>query len=327
MQAGSVSSNATTLTVVPDVVLTSLTPALAVAQSAATPITATGLNFTPTTVLQFNGVALQTTFVNATQLQAVLSTANLASAQTAQITAYDPASLSQSASVAFTILPSPAVVFTGPPTSAAGTQPALNFQISQPYPIALSGTMTLTFQPSQGLPDDPSIQFSSGGRTFNFTLAANSSTTPTVQLQAGTVAGAITVTLTLTANGVTVTPSNIVPVAILVPKAIPVITTQSIVRNANTITVYVTGYSSSRDMANAYFNFTPAAGASFTQSSFTVPVGPLFSSWFTSTQSNQYGSTFTYFQTFTLDSKATDVGSISVTLENAQGKSQPEVVQ
>lgn len=327
VQVGNYTSPATPLTVVPGLVVTSLTPALAIAQSSDTPVTASGLNFTSTSVLQFNGAALRTTFVSATQLQTVIPAANLATAQTAQITALDPASGSQSAAVAFSILPNPAVVFTGPPTASPGTQPSLNFQLSQPYPIALSGTMTLTFQPSQGEPDDPAIQFASGGRTFTFALPANSSTTPTVQLQAGTVAGTITVTLTLTANGVNVTPSNIAPVIITVPKSIPVITKQSIVRNGSTVTINITGYSSSRDMANAYFNFTAAPGASFTQSSFTVPVGPLFSTWFSSTPSNQYGSTFTYFQTFTLDSKATDVGSVTVTLENAQGKSQTEVVQ
>jgi hypothetical protein len=327
LQVGSYTSPATPLTVVPGIVLTSLTPALAIAQSGDTPISASGLNFTSTTVLQFNGAALHTTFVSATQVQAVIPVASLATAQTAQITALDPASGSLSAAVAFSVLPSPAVVFTGPPTASPGTQPTLNFQLSQAYPVALFGTMTLTFQPSQGEPDDPAIQFASGGRTLTFTLPANTTTTPTVQLQAGTVAGGITVALTLTANGVNVTPANLAPVTIAVPKAAPVITQQSIVRNGTSITIYMTGYSSSRDMANAYFNFTAAPGATFSQSSFTVPVGSLFLTWFSSPTSAQYGSTFTYFQTFTLDSKATDVGSVSVTLENAQGKSQTEVVQ
>lgn len=325
--AQDVPSNAKTLTVVPDVVLTSLTPALAVAQSGATTITATGANFTATTVLRFNGAALQTTVASTTQLKAAVPAASLATAGTAQITAYDPPSGSQSAAIAFTILPSPSVVFNGPATSAPATQPALNFQISQPYPIALSGTMTLTFQPSQGEPDDPSIQFAGGGRTFNFTLPANSITTPTVQLQSGTVAGSITVTLTLSANGVNVTPSSIAPVVIAIPKSVPVITKQSIVRNGASITIYVTGYSSSRDMTNAYFDFAAAPGTKFGVSSFTVPVSTLFSGWFSSAASNQYGSTFTYFQTFTLDNNSANVESVTVTLENGQGKSQQEVVQ
>src|SRR6185312_8926312 len=227
---------AATLTVVPDVVLTSLKPALAVAQSGSTTITATGANFTATTVLRFNGAALQTTFTSATQLSATIPAANLSSAQTAQITAFDPASGSLSAAAPFTVLHSPSVVFSGPPPSPPATQPALTFQLSQPYPIALAGTMTLTFAPSQGEPDDPSIQFATGGRTFNFTLPANSSTTPAVQIQSGTVAGNITVTLTLTASGVNVTPSNIAPVVISVPKSSPVITAQHIVRNGTTIT-------------------------------------------------------------------------------------------
>ena len=325
--AQDVASNAKTLTVVPDVVLTALTPTLAVAQSGATTITAAGANFTATTVLRFNGAALQTTVASATQLKAVVPAASLATAGTAQIAAYDPASGSQSAAIAFTILPSPSVVFTGPPTSPPATQPKLNFQLSQPYPIALAGTMTLAFQPSPGEPDDPSIQFAGGGRSFAFTLPANSNTTPTVQLQSGTVAGTITVTLTLNANGVNVTPSSIAPVVIAIPKSVPVITNQSIVRNGANITIYVTGYSSSRDMTNAYFDFTPAPGVKFNVSSFTVPVGTLFTGWFGSSASNQYGSTFTYFQTFTLNGNSSDVESVTVTLENGQGKSQQEVVQ
>jgi len=320
-------TSAATLTVVPDVVLSSLKPALAVAQSGSTTITATGANFTATTVLRFNGAALQTTFTSATQLSATIPAANLASAQTAQITAFDPASGSLSAAVPFTVLPSPSVVFSGPPTSPAATQPSLTFQLSQPYPIALAGTMTLTFTPSQGEPDDPSIQFASGGRTFNFTLAANSSTTPAVQIQSGTVAGNITVTLTLTASGVNVTPSSIVPVVINIPKSTPIITAQHIVRNGTTITIYVTGYSTSRDMTNAYFDFTPATGAKLSVSNFTVPVGTLFTGWFSSAASNQYGSAFTYFQSFTLNNDAASIGSVTVTLENSQGKSEQEVVQ
>lgn len=320
-------TSAATLTVVPDVVLTSLTPAQAVAQSSAAPLAATGANFTATTVLRFNGAALPTTYTSATQLSATIPAANLATAQTVQITAFDPASGSLSAAIPFTILPSPSVVFTGPPTSPPATQPALTFQLSQPYPIALAGTMTLTFTPSEGEPDDPSIQFATGGRTFNFTLGANSSTTPAVLLQSGTVAGTITVTLTLTASGVNVTPSSIVPVVINIPKSSPVITNQALVRNGNTITVYVTGYSSSRDMTNAYFDFTPVPGTKLSVSNFTVPATTLFSGWFGSSASNQYGSTFTYSQTFTLNNDAAGIASVTVTLENSQGKSQQEVVQ
>jgi hypothetical protein len=327
VEAQSTQSNAVPLTVVPDVVLTSLTPALAVAQSGPTMITATGANFTATTELVFNGAPLATTMVSTTQLQAVIPLANLATAQTVQVTAFDPASQSLSGSVGFTILPGPSVVFSAPPTATPATQPTVTFQLSQPYPIPLAGTMTLTFLPSPGEPDDPAIQFASGGRTLNFTVPANSTTTPAVQLQAGTVAGSITVTLNLTASGVNVTPQSAVPAVIVVPKSIPVITNQSLVRNGSAVTIYVTGYSSSRDMTNAYFSFTPATGTTFTETDFTVPVTSLFSGWFGSSTSNQYGSTFTYFQTFNLSTDAAYVDSVSVTLENAQGKSQPEVVK
>lgn len=320
-------SNTVSLSVVPDVLLSSITPTLAIAQTGSVTITATGGNFTAATVLQFNGTALATTVSGTTKLSAVVPATALASAETAQITAYDAASGSQSAPLPFTVLPSPSVVFSGPSTSAPATQPGLTFQLSKPYPIAIAGTMTLAFVPAQGEPDDPAIQFATGGRTFSFTLPANTTTTPAIQLQSGTVAGTITVTLDLTASGVDVTPSSIAPVAIAVPKAVPVITNLSIVRSGTSVTVYVTGYSTSRDMANAYFDFTPAPGSKFSTTTFTIPVSTPFSTWFASAPSDAYGSAFTYFQTFTLSDGPGNVQSVSVTLENSQGKSQSGTAQ
>ena len=198
------------------VVLNTITPAGAIAGAADTTIIAAGANFTSTSVVNFNTTPLATTFVSATQLTAVVPAALITTAGTANITVTDSFSGSTSQPEIFTILPgTPAVVtFTAPPTMP-GEQPTLNFSLTQGYPVEITGTMTLTFAPDTGNPDNPQIQLVStttgvtvapGGRSLTFPLAANSTATPVVMVQVGNVSGTITITLQLTAAGVNVTP-------------------------------------------------------------------------------------------------------------------------
>src|SRR5581483_5062418 len=68
----------------------------------------------------------------------------------------------------------PALAISGiPATVAAMQQPAVDVSLAAPYPVALTGRVTLTFVPASGLPDDPAVQFSSGGRSASFTIPAN----------------------------------------------------------------------------------------------------------------------------------------------------------
>ena len=88
--------------------------------------------------------------------------------------------------------------FTGlPQSTSALTQPAIGLSLSKPYPLAVSGTLTLSFN-SDSFADDPNIQFATGGRTVAFTIPANTTDalfngSKQVQFQSGTVAGVIKV--------------------------------------------------------------------------------------------------------------------------------------
>ena len=181
--------------------------------------------------------------------------------------------------------------------------------------------MTLTFTPDPGNPDDPEVQFETGGRTFNFTLPPNSTETPVILLQAGTISGTITVTLQLTASGINVTPANLAPIAIVVPKVAPTVSSVTFSTSGDTLSVVVTGYSSTREIQSASFSFTAATGASLAEKSITVPANTLFETWYTTAESAQYGSAFTYTQQFTLSGPATAVGGVGVTLTNTIGTS------
>lgn len=86
--------------------LASLAPSSATAGGAAFTLTATGSNFIPASVVRWNGKDRTTTFVSATQLKAAVSADDLATAGTAQVTAFNPTpGGGTSGALAFTINP------------------------------------------------------------------------------------------------------------------------------------------------------------------------------------------------------------------------------
>jgi YVTN family beta-propeller protein len=87
-------SNALTFTITdtnPVPALVSLSPASAAAGGSAFVLTLTGTNFVSNTVVQWNGMALTTTFVSSTQISAIVPSSDIAIAGTASITSFNPA--------------------------------------------------------------------------------------------------------------------------------------------------------------------------------------------------------------------------------------------
>jgi hypothetical protein len=198
-----------------------------------------------------------------------------------------------------------------------------------PYPLALSGALTLTFTPSgaNGV-DDPAVQFSTGGRTMAFTIPALSTVTPTVQIQTGTVAGTATISLVVTSSGVNVTPANVTPVQITIAPAVPTVTTSAITRSGNTLSVSVDGFSNTRELSMAIFHFTAVPGATISTPDITAPVAAVFGNYFSSSASTGYGSTFLYIQSFNLNNNdASSIQSVTVTLVNSVGDSMVATAQ
>ncbi len=119
--AGGGTSNAQTFTVNnPAPTETSLSPSSATAGGAAFTLTVNGTGFVSTSVVKFNGATKTTTFVNATQLTAAITAADIATAGTATVTVTNPApGGGTSASVSFTINAASAPTLTSAaPTSA-----------------------------------------------------------------------------------------------------------------------------------------------------------------------------------------------------------------
>jgi len=179
----------------------------------------------------------------------------------------------------------------------------------------------LTFTPVSGA-DDPSVQFSTGGRTAQETIAAGSTLAlPALAIQTGTVAGTITVTAQLLAGTQNITPTPAPSISIVIASLAPVITKVSATASAGGFTISVTGYATSRQVTQAVLQFTPASGTTLSSTTFTITTTSLFTTWYGSTAAAPFGSQFTFTQPFTVSGSAQAVTSVSVTLSNSQGSS------
>ena len=217
------------------------------------------------------------------------------------------------------------------------TQPAVGLVLAAPYPLALNGTLTLTFN-SAVLLSDPAVQFSTGGRTISFTIPANSTRAvfsngaSQVRVQTGSVAGTIILTPSfVTAEGnINVTPTNPPVLNITVPEQAPQLLSLAISgKTATGFTLLVTGYATNLSVTEISVQFTAAAGETLATTSRTLQVESSFLAWYRSQQAQQFGSLFTAQIPFTFSGDVNQVASLvetlqslSVTLRNALGSSQ-----
>ena len=208
-----------------------------------------------------------------------------------------------------------------PPSTAPATQQSVTVTLANPYPAAVTANLTLTFAPTSGA-DDPSVQFSTGGRTAQVTVPAGSIAAVTnVGVQTGTVAGTIGITAQLVAGGIDVTPTPAPSATIIVTAGAPVITGVAASRTSTGFTVTVTGYASNRGVDTGAYQFSASAGATLTTSQVSTPITSLFTQWYSSAGSAPFGSQFTLTQPFNVNGSASSILSVSVTLTNALGTS------
>ena len=217
-------------------------------------------------------------------------------------------------------------------------QPAIGLSLASAYNLALNGTLTLKFT-SDVFADDPSVQFSAGGRTVNFTIPAGSTQAvfangaTQMRLQSGTVAGTVTVTPSFaTAGGIDLTPTaptaQVLSVAQSAPKLTSVVLSS---KSGATVTLLVTGYATGRNITQMDFQFTAVSGENLGTTKVSVPVESTFNAWYQGSTSAAYGSQFTATVPFTMAGDITNSKSItalvdtlqavSVTLANRQGAS------
>jgi hypothetical protein len=238
-------------------------------------------------------------------------------------TATDARGLTGSKSIAITIIapPPPAVSISVGTT----TQPAVSLSTGASYPLEITGFLTLTFTSSVGSPDGLEARFSDGTRKLFFVVRPNTTqglfttvSNGTPAILPGTVAGVITLTVSMNAGGQDITPSPAPTSTITAVAVVPVINTVTLQQVTGGVSVVVTGYSNTREVSSGSFTFTVSGS---TLSPITVPLTSAFTTWFSNSTSNATGGQFRLTVPFSVTGSATSISRVSVTLTNSKGAS------
>jgi hypothetical protein len=211
-----------------------------------------------------------------------------------------------------------------PATPAPAQQPQLTLNLSAPYPLDLTGTLILSFEPdAANAADDPAIQFSTGGRRAAFQVPAGALTgqfaAPGFSIQTGTVAGTIIVTAELQTGGTNVNCACPLRWTIQIPRTAPVISSLRATRSGAGFNVVITGFSTTREMTQGTFRF---GGSNLQNAEATVQLTNAFNTWFQSGGAADFGGQFTLTMPFTIQGDANSVTSVTVVLTNTVGSSQ-----
>ncbi len=229
----------------------------------------------------------------------------------------------------------PAYQFQGPSgTEPAAQQPSIGLILSAPYPLALQGTLTLTFT-SAVFTDDPSIQFATGGRTVTFSIPANSTQAlfsggaTSIPLQTGTTEGTILITPSFSMqNGFDLTPSPPTSLTLMIPPSVAQLTSESVTSETlSSFTVILSGYATTHALKQLNIQITPKQSGTFSTTNLTIDVTSASSAWFQSTASQPYGGAFLIAIPFVLSNgSSTDdlvhlLQSLTITATNGVGAS------
>jgi hypothetical protein len=221
---------------------------------------------------------------------------------------------------------------------SAAQQPNITISLAQSYAAPISGQLVISFSPNAaGAPDDPMIQFATGGTCSNFngpagrcvaftipagaTAAQFPGNVAQIGLQTGTVAGSINLTATFSAGGTDVTPSPAPVGALTIARSAPVIQSVTATRSGSTLQLVIIAFATSREVNTVRVQFNPAAGANLQTTALSVDVGSIFTNWFASSAAASFGSLFKLTLPFTVQGDPGAVTGASVTLLNGDGQS------
>jgi len=232
--------------------------------------------------------------------------------------------------------PLPTYSFQGPTgPQQALAQPSIGLTLNTPYPMTITGALTISIDPG-AFRTDPTVQFATGGLIVKFTIPANTTqalfgnnNSTQVRLQTGTIAGTINVTPNFqTPGGFDLTPQSPVMLTMPLLAAVPqLLDIQLSSSTSNTLTFVVTGLATTRSLDLLTFQFTPVPTYNLAATTFPLNVQPYSVLWYNSSASQAYGSLFTAAVSFTAQTSASGaspingIQSVAVTATNSQGSS------
>jgi hypothetical protein len=205
-------------------------------------------------------------------------------------------------------------------------QPPVNIALSSPFPAPITGTVSLSFAPAGPNPmDDPSIQFSTGGRTATFTIPANTTQATfgvsQFAVQTGSVAGTITLSIVSLQAG-----SSSLPIPSGLSQTVqlnagpPVIGAIALVHTSGGIELQITGVTDTRELTQVSVAFQPASGTTLQTPQITVPLTTAANAWFQGSSSAPFGGQFSLTLPFTFTGSVS-LSSVSVVMSNSVGDS------
>jgi hypothetical protein len=226
--------------------------------------------------------------------------------------------------------PAPSLTFTNvSPTMAPLLQPALGLTLAGPYPHDLEGILTISFA-SKGLGDDPNIQFVAGARFVPFKIPANSTAAvfgggaQAAPFQTGSIAGVITLSVTLSVGSYNLTADAPREYAIAIPAAAPVIYSVELLgQSATAVNLLIKGYSTSRSVQQVSLELAPNVGAILQTTSLRANVESAFNTWFKSSGGQSFGSQFALTLQLNVTGSVSAIKSVTVTATNDEGSSTP----
>jgi hypothetical protein len=223
--------------------------------------------------------------------------------------------------------PLPSLTFSNvSPQMSPLVQPGLGLSLASPYPYDLDGLLSISFA-SKGLGDDPSIQFVAGARFVPFQIKANStravfgSSAQTAPFQTGSIAGVITLSVTLSVGTYQLTDP---PIAydIAIPAAAPVIySVELLSESTNAVNLLVKGYSTTRSVQQVSLDLAPNVGAILQTTALRADVEKAFDTWFKTSAGQSFGSQFALTLQLNVTGAVSAIKSVNVSAANAAGNS------
>ncbi|BDC50561.1 hypothetical protein F183_A28770 [Bryobacterales bacterium F-183] len=185
--------------------------------------------------------------------------------------------------------------------SAPLQQRALTVTLAEPYPLALTGILTMTASTVDSFPADPAAVFSNGTRTAVFSIPAGqreavfAGAAPVMRFQTGTIASGLSfaATFATAAGGVDITPGAVVLFVVTVPSVSPrIVGLQVTGVTASGLTISVTGYATTRTLTTMSVRFEALPDIQVSSSQFDIPVSAVMSTYFASASGQAAGGQF-----------------------------------
>ncbi|HWQ56097.1 MAG TPA: putative Ig domain-containing protein [Bryobacteraceae bacterium] len=211
-------------------------------------------------------------------------------------------------------------------------QPLVSVALTAPYPTQITGQLALSFEPDADVPgDDPAVQFATGGRVASFTIPANAAaasfSVPALAFQTGSVSGTIRLRLSMGAGSVDLTPPDGAVRSMRIPRSEPRIVASTAATSTTGFEVRITGLSPPRELSTANVRLTGVPGGDLQTVDLTVPLGESSARWYADPAARQFGSQFTLILPFSVQGNVRSIDTVTVTLQNRSGVSQPASVK